>query len=74
MADEYNHTQGSASATWDISHGILANTYACDVMIYSGGQLKKVLPVSVKDMGGSVLRVTFSEPQTGKVRIIGKTE
>lgn len=73
MADEYNHTQGSASATWDISHGILANTYACDVMIYSGGQLKKVLPVSVKDLGGSVLRVTFSEAQTGKARIIGKT-
>ena len=67
----YNHTQGSGSATWTITHNLGVDTVAIDVFIDFGGNLEKILPAAVEMTDNNTVTVTFSSSQTGIARVIG---
>lgn len=68
---EYNHFQTSAAILWIVPHNLGVSSIVNDVFIDDAGSLKKVLPSSVVHSDDNTLRVTFSNAETGYVRIIG---
>jgi hypothetical protein len=65
----YKHTQSSASSTWVVTHNLTTDV-ALEVII--GGVV--VQPTSVVATNLNKLRITFSTPQTGTVRVVGTIE
>ena len=43
----YNHDQASGSSAWVVSHNLNTDAVAVDVFIDFGGNLEKILPLSV---------------------------
>lgn len=68
---QHNHTQSSGSATWTITHNFGVSSVDVDVFIDFGGNLEKVLPLSVEHTDNNTVTVTFSSAQTGVARVIG---
>jgi len=66
----YNFTQVSPSSAWTVTHNLNRPQVACDVFVDVGGDLTKVMPVSVAHSSDNALTVTFSEAQTGVVRVL----
>ena len=69
--DAYDHTQGASDTTWTISHNLNTDAVAVDVFINNGGNVEKVLPLTVTATSNNTLTVTFSTAQTGYARVIG---
>lgn len=72
MTAEYNHTQGSASATWNINHALASNSVVVDVMVDNGGNLEKILPQDIRIVDANNITITFSAAQSGRARIVGE--
>ena len=60
----YDHTQGSASATWIITHNL---GYYPSVTVNIGGEIGLV---DVAYGSVNVLTITFASPQTGSAHLI----
>lgn len=67
---EYNHEQTGAGTTWTITHNLGTATVAVDTFIDNGGNLEKILPLSVEHTNNNTLTITFSVAQTGRARIV----
>ena len=67
---EYNHTQGSLSSSWVITHNLGQDTVVNDVFVNVSGDLTKILPLSVEHTDDNTLTITFSSSQQGYARII----
>jgi len=67
----YNHTQGSASSSWTISHNLSLSSVVVDVFVDNGGNLEKILPLNVVHTDNNTVTVTFSANQTGRARVVG---
>ena len=69
---EYNHTQGSSSATWTITHNLNSDSVNIDVMIDDGPNTPDVdkIIVAVSKVTDNQLTVTFSGAHTGFARVV----
>ena len=69
---EYNHTQGSSSATWTITHNLNSDSILIDVMIDDGPNSPDVekLTVSTEEVSDNQVQINFSEAHTGFARIV----
>jgi len=67
----YIHKQTQSSTNWSITHNL--NGYPLtDVLVNITGRVMKVLPKAVEYVDANTVRVTFSEPQTGTVRLFAQ--
>lgn len=69
---EYNHTQGSSSATWTVTHNLNSDSVLVDVMIDDGPNspdVDKIL-VETRKVSDNQLTVHFSEAHTGFARVV----
>lgn len=69
---EYNHTQGSSSATWTITHNLNSDSVIVDVMIDDGPNTPDVdkILVATEEVTDNQLQVTFSSAHTGFARVV----
>ena len=67
----YDHTQGAASTSWVITHGLNASGIIVDVMIDNAGTIEKADPLSVTENSSNQVTIAFSVAQAGFARIIG---
>lgn len=67
----YDHEQVSGSTTWTISHNLNSDAVAVDVFIDNGGNLEKIIPLSIEATDDNTITVTFSSSQTGWAHVIG---
>ncbi len=72
---EFNHTQGSSSATWTITHNFgltVGDPVVVDVMVDDGPNSPEVdkIIVAIEQASGNALTVTFSEAHTGFARVV----
>ena len=70
----YNHDQASGSSAWVVSHNLNTDAVAVDVFIDFGGNLEKILPLSVDVTDNNTLTINFSSAQTGEARVIGNPD
>ncbi len=68
----YNHTQGSSSTTWTITHSLNSDSVNIDVMIDDGPNTPDVdkIIVAVEEVTDNQLTVTFSEAHSGFARVV----
>jgi len=67
----FNHSQGTSSTSWVITHNLDVGETVVDTLIDNGGNLEKILPLSVIHTDNNTLTISFTAAQTGKARIIG---
>lgn len=67
----HNHTQSSTATTWTITHNLGTKDVAVDVVILNGGNLEKVIPLSIVTTDSNTVTVTFSAAQEGRARVVG---
>ena len=69
MAVSFTQTFNTPSTTWDVTHN-LGKFVTSDVFIDDGaGRKVKVFPQDVIHISDSVLRITFSSPKIGYVKV-----
>ena len=68
----FDFVQASASAEWTINHNLGVKP-VMDVMSTVDGDLQKMFPLNVIHVDDNTTVVTFSEPRTGKARLVGLT-
>jgi len=70
----YRHDQASASDTWVIAHNLGHNggqgIPVVDTYVNSGGDLQKILPLSVDMTDENTVTITFTEPYDGYAVIV----
>jgi hypothetical protein len=70
FTDYFIHEQVTPSTEWTVVHDL--NRYVVsDVFFDEGldGTLEKVLPASVRYIDANTLKIFFTEPQIGKVKV-----
>ncbi len=65
-----NFTQGAPSTTWTVTHGFVGKPEV-DVMVTVDGKVQKIYPKTIIHSADGVLTISFSEPVTGSVRLVG---
>jgi len=68
FADTYTHTQTTPATEWTVTHD-LDRYVVSDVFFDVGGTLEKILPASVRYIDSNNIKVFFTEPQIGKVKV-----
>ena len=70
MADSYTHNQLIPATTWTVVHNLGSLTVAVNTILdYASGR-HVCLPANVKVVDGATVQVTFTEDQTGTVRVV----
>ena len=64
----YSHEQVSPSSEWTVQHD-LNKKVVVDVLVNYKGQLTKILPSEIVFIDNYSLRIVFSKPMTGYVRV-----
>lgn len=64
----HNHTQLSASDTWEIRHGLGCKP-CVDVNVLHEGKIQKILPASIEYPDESTVIVRFTSPRSGTARL-----
>lgn len=62
------YTVSSASDTWNVVHG-LGKFVSTDVFVDKNSTLTKILPKSVEYVSDNEVKITFTNPESGKVVI-----
>ena len=63
----YTHTQGSGSATWNITHNL--NTTSVNVQVFDGTS-KVVIPSEIETTGANTVQITFNEVVAGRAVLV----
>ena len=73
MADlgAYDHTQGAASASWSINHGLGTLDVAVDPFVDVSGTLTKAIPLTQVASNTNLVTITWSAAQSGVARVVG---
>ena len=64
----YNFTIKGASDVWNVVHG-LGKYVSTDVFVFRNGDLTKILPKSVEYVSDDEIKITFSNPESGKATV-----
>ena len=73
----FNYTSAVGSpldSVWTVTHNLGTTNVAVDAMMMHEGELKKVMPVSIVAIDINTVKITFSSPQSGNVRIVAGVE
>lgn len=65
----YTHQQPMPNTVWTVAHN-LNRAVMVDVFVNFQGKLEKILPRNVVILDLNTVRVEFSTPMTGKVRVL----
>jgi len=69
-APAFSQTFNTPSTEWVVTHN-MGKAVVSDVFVFDGSNRPvKVLPLDVIEESDNVVRVTFSQPQRGLVRVI----
>lgn len=66
----FQHVQYDASDTWEIVHNQFTMAPIVDVYVNVDGNLTKIIPKDVEVIDQSTVRILFTTPRTGVVRIV----
>lgn len=73
MLDEVLNTfafeQATPATTWTITHGLGLDSPIIDCWVDVGGNMTKIMPLSVVVTSDSVVTVTFSSAWAGKAHV-----
>jgi len=71
MKGTFDHTQGSALATWTITHNLDSDAVVVDVYVNDspGPDYTKILPLNVIATDDNTVTVTFTGTHTGVARV-----
>jgi hypothetical protein len=72
QSSQYNHQQTTPSTTWTVNHNLGSTIVACDCVVDYQGHREKILPLNVVVVDENQVVVTFTNNETGSVRIVTK--
>lgn len=67
--DGFNFTQSTPSTTWTVNHNLNNSNPNVEVFMTYLGVFQKVIPLNVVSNSANTVTVTFTQAQTGSVRI-----
>lgn len=65
----HTHFQTTSSAEWLISHN-LNRKVICDVYVDENSTLVKIIPSTVEYVSENQIKVIFTNPRTGRVKVV----
>lgn len=67
--DGFNFTQSTPSTIWTVNHNLNNSNPNVEVFMTYLGVFQKVIPLNVVSNSANTVTVTFTQAQTGSVRI-----
>lgn len=67
--DGFNFTQSTPSTTWTVNHNLNNSNPNVEVFMTYLGVFQKVIPLNIVSNSANTVTVTFTQAQTGSVRI-----